>query len=268
MPTGQWSEPCSAGQMKAPCTRSMASGEGAEGVGPARLEPVVHLRPLLGQESAVLDVCLRPGEIDLTVGGVVVADDEHRALAAEVLHPVEDRAIEVELVGHPAVVAILPAPLGEIAVHHREGPAAGPEVGGDEPPLDVEPRFLERGLDPLRLDPRVDPDPAVAPALGRRERRMPAGRRARLGRDLVRERPYLLHPEHIRLAPIEEIGKPPLHAGADAVDVPAYDPHGFSLAVVRPPGPFAVPFRSVSPASAGLPALACLPATACRPESA
>ena len=72
-------------------------------------------------------------------------------------------------------------------------------MAGDEPPLGVEARLVERSLDPLGLRPRVEPDPAVPESLGRRERHVPARRRARLVRDLFREGPHLLHPRARRL---------------------------------------------------------------------
>ena len=69
--------------------------ERAKGVHPAGLQPAVDLGPLFGQEAAVPDIGLGPREVDLAVRGVEVADREHRAAAAHLLYPLEDRPVEV-----------------------------------------------------------------------------------------------------------------------------------------------------------------------------
>ena len=137
----------------------------------------------------------------------VVADHEHRASAPERLRPGEDRPREVEFVADPAVVPVRAASLGEVAVDHHEPPAGGLEVPSHEPPLSVEPRYAQGGFHPDGLKLRVEADTAIAPALGDRERRVPA-RRPTGGRwDVLGPR-------------------------ADPVDVPAHDPHSFRLRVV------------------------------------
>ena len=103
----------------------LAGMPGAKGVHPARFDPTVQLGPLLGEKTAVPDIGFRASEIDLAMGGVVIPDHEHRIPAPQPLHPVEYRPIEIEFIANPAVVPVLPAPLGEICVDHREPPAAG-----------------------------------------------------------------------------------------------------------------------------------------------
>ena len=107
---------------------------------------------------------------------VVVADHEHRAPAPQRLRPGEDRPRKVELVADPAIVPVRAASLGEVAVDHHEPPAGGLEVRGHEPPLSVEPRHVQGGVHPDGLELRVEADTAIAPALGDRERRVPARR--------------------------------------------------------------------------------------------
>ena len=109
-------------------------------------EPAVELDPLLGEEPAVLDIGFRASEVDLAVRGVEIPDHEHWTSAPQLLRPVEHSPIEVEFVADPAVVQVLPASLGKIAVYNREPPAIGPEVSSDEPALNIEPRLSERGL--------------------------------------------------------------------------------------------------------------------------
>ena len=140
--------------------------------------PAVELRPLLGEEPAVGDIRLRACKIDRVVRRVVAADHEHRVPTPQRLRSGEDRPREVELVADPAVVPVRAASLGEVAVDHHEPPAGGLEVRGHEPPLSVEPRYAQGGVHPDGLELRVEADTAIAPALGDRERRVPARRPA------------------------------------------------------------------------------------------
>ena len=201
--------------------------QGAKGVHPSRFEPAVQLGPLLGEKTAVPDIGFRAGQVDLAVGGIVIPDHEHRASAPQLLHPVEYRPIEVELVANPAVVTILSASLGEVAVDNHKPSAAGPEVGGDEPPLDVEPWFSEGDLHPLGLKPGVDTNTAVSPALGYGERGVPTWWRAGGGRDLLGQRANLLDADDVGSRAAPKVCQPPPRASANPVDVPAHDPHQF-----------------------------------------
>ena len=148
--------------------------QGAKGIHPARVDPAVEFGPLLGEEPAVGDIRLRARQVDHAVRRVVVADHEHRAPAPQRLRSGEDRPREVELVADPAVVPGRAASLGEVAVDHHEPPAGGLEVRGHEPPLSVESRHAQGGVHPDGLELRVEADTAIAPALGDRERGVPA----------------------------------------------------------------------------------------------
>ena len=69
----------------------------------------------------MLAVLPRAREVDLAVGGVEVAHHEHAlAAAAQALELLEERAVEVELVGHAAVVAVLAAAVREVDVRDDE----------------------------------------------------------------------------------------------------------------------------------------------------
>ena len=127
--------------------------QSAKGIHPARVEPVVELRPLLGEEPAVGDIRLRACKVDRVVRRVVVADHEHRAPTPQRLRSGEDCPREVELVADPTVVTGRAASLGEVAVDHHEPPTGGLEVPSHEPPLSVEPRYAQGGFHPdgLRL---------------------------------------------------------------------------------------------------------------------
>ena len=137
------------------------------------------------------------GQVDRAVRRVVVADHEHRAPAPEFLRPSEDRPREVELVADPAVVPVRAASLGEVAVDHHEPPAGGLEVPSHEPPLSVEPRHAQGSVHPNRLELRIDADTAIAPALGDRERRVPARRPTGGRRDVLGPRADLLDADDI-----------------------------------------------------------------------
>ena len=71
--------------------------------------------------------------------GVPVPDDEHVVAPPQAFHPIEHRAVEVELVGDPAVVPILAAAVREVGVDHH-GPAEAREL---IPALGVEARLPE-----------------------------------------------------------------------------------------------------------------------------
>ena len=121
---------------------------------------------------------------------------------------------------------------GEVAVDHHEPPAGGLEVPGHEPPLSVEPRHAQGGVHPNGLELRVEADTAIAPALGDRERRVPA-RRPTGGRgDVLGLRTDLLDADNIGAGPVHKIHEPVPDTRANPVDVPAHDPHSFRLRVV------------------------------------
>src|SRR5690606_24812390 len=84
-----------------------------ERVDPARGDPAGELGALLGQKAARLRIVLRPGEVDLLVCRVEVADHQHAAQRPKPLDALECRAVEVELVRNAAVVAVLAAALRE-----------------------------------------------------------------------------------------------------------------------------------------------------------
>ena len=122
--------------------------------------------------------------------------------------------------------------LGEVAVDHHEPPAGSLEVRGHEPPLSVEPRHAQGGVHPDGLELRVEADTAIAPALGDRERRVPA-RRPTGGRwDVLGPRADLLDADDIGAGPVHKIHEPVPDTRANPVDVPAHDPHPFYLRAV------------------------------------
>ena len=103
---------------------------------------------------------------------------------------------------------------------------------GHEPPLSVEPRHAQGGVHPNGLELRVEADTAIAPALGDRERRVPA-RRPTGGRgDVLGLRTDLLDADNIGAGPVHKIHEPVPNTRANPVDVPAHDPHSFRLRVV------------------------------------
>ena len=90
----------------------------------------------------------------------------------------------------------------------HEPPAGGLEVRGHEPPLSVEPRHAQGGVHPDGLELRVEADTAIAPALGDRERRVPA-RRPTGGRwDVLGARADLLDADNIGAGPVHKIHEP------------------------------------------------------------
>ena len=200
----------------------------AERVHPAGVDPARQLRALLRQEAAGLRVGGGAGEVDRLAGRVVVADDEDRPVAAQRLQAVEERRVEVQLVGDAAVVPVAAAALGEVDRRH----AQATEGSDDQPALGVEPRLVQPGLDPGGRLAGVDRDAAVAGPLGGRERRLPAQRRAHRRLELVLERAHLLDPDDIRLRVFQETEESLPRARAQAVDVPAYDAH-FVYRVIR-----------------------------------
>ena len=101
---------------------------------------------MIGVSMRVTPIGFRASEVDLAVRGVEIPDHEHWTSAPQLLRPVEHSPIEVEFVADTAVVPVLPASLGKIAVYNREPPAIGPEVSSDEPALNIEPRLSEGGL--------------------------------------------------------------------------------------------------------------------------
>src|SRR5690606_26668305 len=104
----------------------------AERIDPARGDPARKLLALFRQKAARFGVVFRAGEIDLLVRRVEVADHEHLAALSQPLHALEHGPIEVELVRHAAVVAVLAAALREIAVDDEQLA----EAGRDQPALD------------------------------------------------------------------------------------------------------------------------------------
>ena len=88
------------------------------------------------------------------------------------------------------------------------------------------------GVHPNGLELRVEADTAIAPALGDRERRVPA-RRPTGGRWDVRGlRTDLLDADDIGGGPVHKAHEPVPDTRANPVDVPAHDPHSFRLRVV------------------------------------
>jgi len=194
--------------------------ERAKRVDPARADPAVELRALLGQEAAVHRVLLRAREIDLAVRGVQIAHHQHAlAGAAQLLHALEHGAVEVELVRHAAVVAVVAAALRKVSVHHHE-PAEARDL---EPALGVEAPVAERGLDRVGLAAREQPDPAVAALRRRGEIGMPAARCAHLRGQLVAQRAHLLHADDLGARVREPLREALACARAQAVHVPGDD---------------------------------------------
>ena len=138
------------------------------GIDPARIDPAIDLHTLFGEESTGRSIFFGSGEVDLAVSGVEVTHDEHpRAAAAQALESLEQPAVEVELVGHSAVVAIFAIPVGKVDVGDREPP----EARDLDSPLGVETSLVERGVDPVGSASRVEADAAVALALRGEETR-------------------------------------------------------------------------------------------------
>ena len=84
-------------------------------------------------------------------------------------------------------------------------PAGGLEVRGHEPPLSVEPRYAQGGFHPDGLELRVEADTAIAPALGDRERRVPARRPTGGQWDVLGPRADLLDADNIGAGPVHKI---------------------------------------------------------------
>src|SRR5215470_14814749 len=200
-----------------PAVVAGAGLEAPEGVDPARCLPAVELGALLGEEAARLAVLARAREVDLAVCGVEVADHEHAPpRAPQPRQAPEERGVEGELVGHAAVVAQPPAALREVGVRDRE-PA---EVRDLEPPLRVEARLAERGLDAVRRLAREDPDAAVARPLGGDEVGREAPWRAQRCGDPVERRAHLLHADEPGAGAREPAPEPLARARPEAVHVP------------------------------------------------
>ena len=194
--------------------------EGPEGVGPPGGQPAVDLRAFLGQKAAVLGVGLGAGEVDFSVGRVEVAHHEN-ALAAfsQALNPLEQGAVEVELVGD----AVLVAALGKVAVHHREAA----ETGDLQAPLPVEAFLAESALDPVGGAPAEEPDAAIALAFGGGEVAVPAREGADFFGQIFFEGADLLQADDLGPALGQPREEALLHAGPESVDVPGHDAQSF-----------------------------------------
>ena len=163
--------------------------EVAEGVDPARRGPAVDFGALLGQEAARVAVALRPCEVDLAMRGIEVAHHEDAASSlSKGLQPVEEGSMEIELVGHSAVVALGAAPFREVDVCDPE-PSEASELDAS---LSIESVLAEARLDGVRLSPGIQPDPAVPRPLGVDEVRVPAAGCADAVGKLVFTRAHLL----------------------------------------------------------------------------
>src|SRR6218665_2007153 len=93
--------------------------EMAEGVHPPRAQPPAELLALLQEETTRLPVVPGPGEIDFLMRRVEVPHDhEPLAVAQALLQQLVEAAGEGQLEGHPAVVALLPIAIWEVAVDH------------------------------------------------------------------------------------------------------------------------------------------------------
>ena len=69
----------------------------------------------------------------------------HRSTTAQPLDLLEHGAVEIQLVRHPAVVAVTAAALGEIDAGHGQAT----EVGDDKTALDIEAGLAQRSLHPI-----------------------------------------------------------------------------------------------------------------------
>src|SRR5262245_11789852 len=92
-------------------------------------------------------------------------------------------------------------------------------------PFLVELRIVQRALDAIWRDARIQADAAVSGALSRDEVRMPALGRQNLRLELMRKRAYFLNADDVGFRLIQEAAEPSGRTGAQAVDVPANDPH-------------------------------------------
>ena len=264
-PTGQWSLPRTSGRMKAPATRGKHFGrdeeivdapadvplaraaelqppgvlarqvgvEVAEGVDITVRDQGIHPRALLGQEAGGVAVLPRPRQVDLTMGGVDIAAEDHRPpLGAQPLAQRQERVVEGEFVRDAAVIA---AAVGEVAVDQREIGV----VGDDGAPLVVELRITQAETHRLRRTAREEGGAAVA-FLARRAvpEGVVAGRLAHLGRELLGVAAGFLQAQDVRRG----LGQPRQEAGAmggaGAVDVPGeqgdgrhHADHAFAVSV-------------------------------------
>ena len=163
----------------------------------------------------VFAVLPRPRQIDLAMGGVDVAAEDHRPpLGAQPLAQRQERVVEGQFVRDAAVIA---AAVGEVAVDQREIGV----VGDDGAALIVELRIAQAEAHRLRRTAREERGAAVA-LLARRAvpEGVVAGRLAHLGRELLGVAAGLLQAQDVRRG----LGQPRQEAGAmggaGAVDVP------------------------------------------------
>jgi hypothetical protein len=159
-------------------------------------------------------VFLRAGEVDLGVGGIDVAADNHAlAQAPQALRHLDELVVELELVGKPLGPH---AAIGEVDVEEMK---VG-QLRVDDTALAVERGGAALGGDGARLLPRIGDDAAIPLLLGE----APVGPVAVGGAHLVGELVFLdlglLDAEDVRELGGQEIGQPLLPRGAQAVDVP------------------------------------------------
>ena len=196
--------------------------EAPEAVDPAGPHPSVELGPFFGKEAAGVAVVPRACQVDLAVGRVEVAQDQHAVAAPpKALESFEDRAVEIELVGNATVVAVVPAALREIGVDQRE-PSESRDL---QSTLVVEALDPQRGFHSVRLPAREEPDAAVAPPLGAREVGVPTLGRAQVGGQIPGQGPHLLEPDDLGAGAAQPGPKAFAGAGAKAVHVPGEDPN-------------------------------------------
>ena len=197
--------------------------EMAEGIGPAGLDPLIELFPLLGSKATGFGVGFWSGQVNLLMSGVEVAHHENPFAGIDGLLKASPKvAIEIQFVGDSTEVAIFATSVGKVGVDEGEG-----AEGGDlNTAFTI--KFLDAhlGEDQVEGASAVEGDAAVALFLGAAEVRLPAVGMAGLLFELLREGSDFLETDDLGIFLVEPLEKALSDGGPEAIDVPTDDLHG------------------------------------------
>ncbi len=205
-----------AGLRAPPGVPAAAGLELAEGVEEAGLHEGAEAGPLLGREAVVPDVGFRAGEIELRMGDVEIAADDHGLPAVQIPQKAEKSAIPA-----PAIVQAgeLPLRIRDIDVHEEKTGI----LERQDPSLPIMGSDADADRVPERPRPGEDGRPGIAfPRRIIPERHVSVGPD---GIDVVRAAAGLLEADHVGILFFEISEEILAQDGPESVDVPRNELH-------------------------------------------